>query len=308
MRDELNPHPSSLIPSSMDIFLQLLISGIATGSIYALAAVGFALLWQTAGAINFAQGEFMMVASFVMLGAMQVLGVGLLPAFFIALPVVIFLFGFLFKVGLVDPLLKQGDFSLVIATIGLSIFLREAFKLIAGAFPLPFPAIVPTLVFRIGGAAISANEIAVLVISLCVIIALQLFLSRTFIGRSMEATAQNADVARILGIDVDRMILYTFGLNAVLVTIAGMLITPTYSAKFSNGEIFGQVAFMAAIVGGFNQVRGALIGGFLIGITDNLMAFYVSTQYRSALPLLLLIIVILFKPEGLFGRREERKL
>lgn len=292
----------------MDTFLQLLISGIATGSVYALAAVGFALLWQTAGAINFAQGEFMMVASFVILGAMHVLGAGLLVGFLIALPVMMFLVGFLFKIGLVDPLLKQGDFSLVIATIGLSIFLREAFKLIAGAFPLPFPEVIPDAVFRVGGASFSANEIAVLVISVCVIIALQLFLSRTFVGRSMEATAQNQDVARILGIDVDRMILYTFGLNAILVTIAGMLITPTYSAKFSNGEIFGQVAFMAAIVGGFNQVRGALIGGFLIGVVDNLMAFYISTQYRSALPLLLLVIVILFKPEGLFGRREERRI
>lgn len=292
----------------MDIFLQLLISGIATGSVYALAAVGFALLWQTAGAINFAQGEFMMVASFVILGVMYVLGVGLLPAFLISLPIVMFLLGYVFKRGLVDPLLKAGDFSLVIATIGLGIFLRETFRIVAGAFPLPFPKLVPDLVFKIGGAAISANEISVLVMSLLVIIALQLFLNRTFIGRCMEATAQNTDVARILGIDVDRMILYTFMLNAVLVTVAAMLITPTYSAKFSNGEIFGQVAFMAAIVGGFNQVRGALIGGFLIGVLDNLMAFYISTQYRSALPLLLLIIVILFKPEGLFGRREERRI
>jgi len=292
----------------MDIFLQLLISGIATGSIYALAAVGFALLWQTAGAINFAQGEFMMVASFIILGIIRLLGVGLIPAFIIALPIVMCLLGFVFKRGLVDPLLKAGDFSLVIATIGLGIFLREGFRLIAGAFPLPFPKLVPDIVFNFGGVVISANEIAVLSMSLVVIVALQWFLNRTFVGRCMEATAQNTDVARILGIDVDRMILYTFMLNAVLVTVAGMLITPTYSAKFSNGEIFGQVAFMAAIVGGFNQVRGALIGGFLIGVLDNMMAFYISTQYRTALPLLLLIIVILFKPEGLFGRREERRI
>jgi branched-chain amino acid transport system permease protein len=292
----------------MDTFLQLLIAGIATGAIYALAAVGFALLWQTAGAINFAQGEFIMLAGFMILGAMKLFDVGVIPGFLIALPVILLVLGYLFKRLLVDPLLKHGEFSLVIATIGLGILLKEGVKTFVDANPLPFPPVVPEQVFQLGGVDISLKEIATLLIAATMIFALQFFLNHTFVGRSMEATAQNRDVARILGIDVDRMILYTFLLNAGLVAVAALLITPSYFAKFNNGEVLGLIAFMAAIVGGFNQVRGALIGGFLIGILDNLSAFYVSAAYRNAFPLILLIAVILFKPEGLFGRREERRL
>ena len=292
----------------MAIFSQLLIAGIATGAIYALIAVGFSLPWQTSETINFAQGEFVMVPGFIILSMMSLFGVGVFPAFLLTLPIMIFLFGFLFKRFLVEPLIKYGDFPLVIATIGLGLLLKEGAKLVWGANALPFPDVVPDEIIKFAGLRASVADLTTLGIAILIIIALQLFLTRTFVGRSMEATAQNPDVARILGIDVDRMVLYTFLINAALVTVAGLLITPSYLAKFSNGETLGLLAFMAAIVGGFNQVRGALIGGFLIGVLENLGAFYVSTQYRTAFPIILLILVILFKPEGLFGRKEERSI
>ncbi len=292
----------------MAIFSQLLIAGIATGAIYALIAVGFALLWQTSGTINFAQGEFVMVAGFIMLSVMDILGVSVIASFIITLPIMIFIFGFLFKVILVNPLIKYGDFPLVIATIGLGILLKEGSKLVWGANALPFPEVVKDYIIKFMGVRASFADLITLAIAVIIIMGLQLFLNRTFIGRSMEATAQNTDVARILGINVDRMILFTFLINGALVTVAAMLITPAYLAKFTNGETLGLMAFMAAIVGGFNQVRGALIGGFLIGILENLGAFYISTQYRTAFPIILLILVILFKPEGLFGRKEERSI
>ena len=122
----------------------------------------------------------------------------------------------------------------------------------------------------------------------------------------MQATAQNPGVARILGIDVDRMILYTFVINAALVALASILVTPIYLAKFTNGEMLGMYAFIAAIIGGFNQVRGAIVGGLILGVLDNFAAAYLSAQYRSALPLLILILVILVRPQGLLGRAEER--
>ena len=122
----------------------------------------------------------------------------------------------------------------------------------------------------------------------------------------MQATAQNPTVARILGVNVDRMILYTFLINAALAAIASILVSPIYLAKFSNGEHLGLAAFVAAIVGGFNQVRGAIAGGLLVGVIDNLAATYVSTAYRQAVPLVLLVLIILFRPQGLLGRREER--
>ena len=133
------------------------------------------------------------------------------------------------------------------------------------------------------------QDILNLAISLGVVVLLTLFLNRTRTGRCMQATAQNPAVAEILGVNVKRMVLYTFLINAALAALASFLITPVYLAKFSNGETLGLIAFIAAIVGGFNQIRGALVGGLLIGVLDNLTAAYVTAEYRAALPLVLLI-------------------
>jgi branched-chain amino acid transport system permease protein len=141
-----------------------------------------------------------------------------------------------------------------------------------------------------------------------VVVALTLFLNRTRTGRCIQANAQNPDVSLILGVNVRRMVLYTFLINAALAALASFLISPIYLAKFSNGETLGVVAFIAAIVGGFNQIRGAFVGGLLIGVLDNLTATYVTASYRAALPLVLLIVVILFRPQGLFGTDEGRKV
>ena len=138
------------------------------------------------------------------------------------------------------------------------------------------------------------------------ILALSWFLQRTLTGRMMQATAQNPGVAKILGVNVERMILYTFLINAGLAAIASILVSPIYFATFQSGERLGIAAFVAAIVGGFNQVRGAIVGGFVVGVADNLAAAYVSTSYRQAVPLVLLVAIILFRPQGLVGRKEER--
>ena len=143
-------------------------------------------------------------------------------------------------------------------------------------------------------------------VAIAAVAALQFLLQRTRTGRQMQAAAQNPTVARILGVPVERMILYTFLINGALVALASLLISPIYLAKFSNGEALGLAAFIAAIVGGFNQIRGAIAGGFLLGVVDNLSAAYLSTQYRGAIPLFLLIVIILFRPNGLLGRGEER--
>jgi branched-chain amino acid transport system permease protein len=135
---------------------------------------------------------------------------------------------------------------------------------------------------------------------------LHCFLNGTRVGRRMQATAQNPALARVLGIPVERMIVYTFLINAALVALASFLISPIYLAKFTNGETLGLAAFVAAIVGGFNQVRGAIAGGLLLGVIDNFVAAYLSAQYRAAIPLFLLIVVILVRPQGLLGRAEER--
>jgi branched-chain amino acid transport system permease protein len=285
--------------------LQLLVSGLATGAIYALVAIGFTLLWQTSQTINFAQGEFVMVPAFFILAAMQA-GLPLPLAIVVGFLGAIVILGLLFKRLLVDPMLKNGVLPLVIATIAFGLFLKESVKEVFGAEAQPFPSLFPAVDLNIGGAVIALQDLMVLLVAVAAVVTLQLFLTRTRTGRQMQATAQNATVARILGIPVERMVLYTFLINGALVALASLLITPIYLAKFSTGETLGLIAFIAAIVGGFNQVKGAIAGGFLVGVLDNFVAAFISAQYRNAIPLVLLIAVILFRPQGLLGRTEER--
>lgn len=316
----------------MQQFLQITFSGLATGAIYALAAVGFALLWQTAGAINFAHGEFIMLPAVIMLllGTREVVlglpdfvpvvgganlgfavpAIGIVFGFALTIPIAIFLLGWVFKVSLVDRLLQPGgdDIPLVIATIGLGLFLREFVHNTFAATPQNFPTAFGTTVWRPGGVAITWNDLGVLIVAVIVILALQFFLNRTYTGRQMEAAAQSADTAMVLGIPVKRMILFTFCINAVLCTIAALLVTPTTNARWDGGLSLGLLAFTAAIIGGFNQVRGALFGGFLVGVLQNWSGTYLSSAYREAGPLLLLIAIILWRPHGLFGRPEERRI
>jgi len=287
-------------------FLQLLVAGLATGAIYALVAIGFTLLWQTSQTINFAQGEFVMLPAFFILIGTGFFGLPFWLAAILGGVVTLVIFGLAFKKLMVDPMIRHGVLPLVVATIGFAILLKEAVREFYGADAWPFPALWATTDVTVFGAVFAIQSLLILAVCVVVVGALQLFLAGTLTGRCMQATAQNPAVARLLGIRVERMVLYTFLINGALVWIAALLVTPIYLAKFSNGEILGLYAFIAAIIGGFNQVRGAILGGLLLGVIDNFCAVYISSSYRMAIPLLLLIVVILVRPQGLLGRVEER--
>ena len=291
----------------MTDFLQLFFSGLATGSIYALAALGFTLLWQASGTINFAQGEFVMLPAFMMvllLGG----GVPLFGAFVISCLLSIVLLGWVFKRGLVDPLFKYGMMPIVVATIGLSIAMRNGVREGYSAEPQPFPQVFPDEVYNLWGVTVSAGDIGTFVFAMLLVWVTQAFLGKTVTGRAMQAVAQNTESAAVLGINVPRMIFYTFAINAVLAAAAALLVTPTYLAKFDMGESLGTKAFFAAIIGGFNNSRGALLGGLIVGVCENLAAAYISPAYKDAVALVIFMVVILFKPQGLLGRKEERKV
>jgi branched-chain amino acid transport system permease protein len=290
----------------MTDFIQLFVSGLATGGIYALTAVGFTLLWQTSQTINFAQGEFVMLPAFFVLIGMGYFGMPFWLAVIAAMIVTVITLGVIFKKLVIDPMITHGVLPIVIATIGLAILMKEGVREFYGADAWPFPPLAAATNITIFGAALAVQSLVVLAVSIGAVIVLQLFLNGTRTGRAMQATAQNANVARLLGIPVERMILYTFMINAALVMIASLLITPIYLAKFTNGELLGLYAFIAAIIGGFNQMRGAIVGGLLLGVVDNFTAAYISTQYRLVVPLFFLIVIILFRPQGLLGRVEER--
>lgn len=279
----------------------------ATGAIYALAAMGFTLLWQASGTINFAQGEFVMLPAFMMIAFMSA-GLPLLVAFLAACVVSTFLLGWAFKRGVVDPLFKHGMMPILVATIGLSIAMRNGIRAGYSAEAQPFPSLFPYAVFDVGGVTVTLSDVGTLTLALILVFATQAFLARTVTGRAMQAVAQNSESAAVLGINVPRMIFYTFAINAVLAVCAALLVAPTYLAKFDMGEGLGIKAFFAAIIGGFNNTRGALLGGLIVGVSENLAAAYISPSYKDAVALVIFMIVILFKPQGLLGRKEERKV
>jgi branched-chain amino acid transport system permease protein len=291
----------------MTDFLQLLLSGVATGSIYALAALGFTLLWQASGTINFAQGEFVMLPAFIML-AFAATGLPLLAAFVCTCVVAVVVLGWAFKRGIADPLLKFGLMPIVVATIGLSIAMRNGVRAAYSAEAHPFPSLFPDQLFNVAGVTVTLPELGTLALALVIVLGTQAFLAKTVTGRAMQAVAQNTDSATVLGINVPRMIFYTFAINAVLACAAALLVTPTYLAKFDMGESLGNKAFFAAIIGGFNNSRGALLGGLIVGVCENLAAAYVSPTYKDAVALVIFMLVILFKPQGLLGQRVERKV
>jgi branched-chain amino acid transport system permease protein len=233
---------------------------------------------------------------------------GLAPAFVLAIGVSLILQGAAYKRGVVDPMLKHGVLPMVVASLGLSIALKNVVKATVSAEAHPFPSVFPDRIFNAFGITVTLADLGTIAVAAVVIGALWWILNRTLTGQAMQAVAQNRDTAAVLGIDVQRMVLYAFCANAILAAVAALLVTPTYLAKFDMGDSLGTKAFFAAIIGGFNQTRGALLGGMLIGVLENLVGFYVSPAYKEGVALVLFLIVILFRPEGLLGKVEERKV
>ena len=291
----------------MTDFLQLFFSGLATGSIYALAALGFTLLWQASGTINFAQGEFVMLPAFMMIGCLLA-GMPLLVSFCVSCVLSVLVLGWLFKRGLVDPLFKYGMIPIVVATIGLSIAMRNGVRAGFSAEPQPFPNLFPDEIYNVAGVVVSGSDVGTFLFAMALVLVTQAFLAKTVTGRAMQAVAQNTESASVLGINVPRMIFYTFAINALLAAAAAILVTPTYLAKFDMGASLGTKAFFAAIIGGFNNSRGALLGGLIVGVCENLAAAYISSAYKDAVALIIFMVVILFKPQGLLGKKVERKV
>jgi branched-chain amino acid transport system permease protein len=216
-----------------------------------------------------------------------------------------FLLGFVVRKALVTRLLQMGVLPLVIATLGLSLLIRYSLQQFWTPLALPFPPLFSRVPMRLGTVVVAWEELMNVVFAGGVIGALHLFITRTKLGWAMQAVAQNRALATVLGIDVGRLVTITFVLNAALTAVAAILIAPVYLVKYDIGIGLGLKAFYAAIIGGFNQMRGALLGGLLVGIVETLSAAYISGQFRDAAVLVILIAVLLWKPEGLWGVKEE---
>lgn len=296
--------------------MQLLISGLAVGSIYALVALGFVLIYNAVGVVNFAQGEFVMLPSYVavtfMLPSVAVFGTIVhwqVPVLAVYLLVLLFMVGFalVFNRIAYHPLRDRGWMPVVISTIGVSIFLRNAVQQVWGSQPIVMPSLFSVDTIFLGPLRIRPQDILILGVT-AVLIAFQFYLfERTTLGKQMRATAQDRATARLIGIRVGRIVTITFVYSAVLGAVSGLLVAPLFTVTKEMGALIALKAFAASIVGGFGSIPGAIIGGLTIGVIETFGGFYVSSSYVDAIAFIILISVLLVRPQGLFGERVAEK-
>jgi branched-chain amino acid transport system permease protein len=273
------------------MFIQLVVSGIAIGAIYALVAIGFTLLWQASRTVNFAQGDFLTVSA-VLMFILVCLGVPFIWALLITVVIAAVLLGFVVKKGIIQPLIDRSHTTIIVATIALSFLASNSVATFWSAQCRAFPQIFGMTPYRFGSIALSRQNVWTIIIAISLILAINLFIQRTKPGKAMQAVAQNREAAKVLGINISRVTTMVFVMNAVIVVFAAMLIAPVFMVRFDMGAQLGLKAFYSAAIGGFNQIRGALLGGFLV-------------EYREAFVLVVLIAVILIRKEGLLGTEER---
>ncbi|MFL5368151.1 MAG: branched-chain amino acid ABC transporter permease [Myxococcales bacterium] len=293
----------------MAIVGQLLFSGLAIGGVYALVALGIALIYRATNVVNFAQGEFCMLGAYTMVFATESLGLDYRIAFALALGAMALL-GLVFALGIYYPLRNRTFLPVIIATIGASIMFQNGALVVFGPSPERLRPVIE------GGTAggITAGDVffdyqyVVLLAVTVVLVALQyLFFEHTLLGKKMQATSQDKDMARLLGIPVTRMIALTFVYSTVLGGLAGILVAPIFFVTHKMGAVLGFKAFAATIAGGFGDVRGAIIGGLALGVVETFGAAYVSIVYKDGFAFLLLILFLLLRPQGIFGEKIAEK-
>jgi branched-chain amino acid transport system permease protein len=284
--------------------VQLLIGGVSIGIIYGVVAIGFVLLWQTSQTINFAQGEFVMVPMFLMVLFNLVLQIPFWPSLLLTM-VASGLMGYLFEKLMIKKLLPGGVIVIVIATLGLSGFLRYGIQIAWTPQTLFYPHLFSTESIKFSGVVFSAEDVWNIVLISVIILALHFWIKRTRLGKAMQAVAQNRETATLMGINVSKIIMLVFSLNSILAGVAGVFAAPVFFVRYDIGVYFGLKAFIAAVIGGFNQIQGALVGGLTVGLVETFAAAYISTSYRDAFTMVALMIILLVKPEGLVGIKEE---
>lgn len=304
----------------MDIFTQQLINGLVLGSIYALVALGYTMVYGILELINFAHGEVTMfgamiclavIGAFVASGAdingLVIVSLGLLAAIAVCVAL-----GFLIERVAYRPLRRAPRLAALITAIGMSIVLQNTAMLIWGKQYISFPPLLPLTRYEIGGAVITNLQIFIMILSCLLMAGLLLLIKQTRLGRAMRATAQAQDIAGLMGINVNTIISITFVIGAALAAVAGVMVSAYYGlAHYFMGFTLGLKAFTAAVLGGIGNIAGAMLGGLLLGLIESFGAGYIGTltggflgsHYQDVFAFFVLILVLVFRPSGLLGER-----
>jgi len=302
----------------MDIFLQQIINGLVQGSVYALVALGYTMVYGILGLINFAHGEVVMVGAMVALMAINaLLAAALSPVLVLLLSVIIAMavcmaLGYSIERIAYRPLRHAPRLAPLITAIGVSIVLQTLAMIIWGREYHSFPPLLPNNSHNIGGAIITEVQIAIVIVAVLVMLGLMLLVHRTRLGRAMRAVAENQTAASLMGVNINGVISVTFMLGSALAAIAGIMVSANYGVvHYYMGFILGLKAFTAAVLGGIGNLRGAMLGGVLLGLIESLGAGYIGnltggvlgSNYQDAFAFVVLITVLIFRPSGLLGER-----
>jgi branched-chain amino acid transport system permease protein len=284
---------------------QVLFQGLALGSIYALVALGFVLIIRATNVVNFAQGDFAMLGAYMMVAFLVSVGLPYWLSFLLAL-VGMGVFGLIFNYGVYYPLRHRGFLPVIISTLGASIFLQNSVLAIFGAQPKRLDNVIAGGV-QIGSVFLDSQYLVILAVTMVMVAFQYFFFEHTMLGKKLQATSQDKDMARLLGIPVALMIAITFMYSSALGGLAGVLVGPVLFVSIGMGSIIALKAFAATIIGGFGDVKGAIVGGLFIGVIESFAAFYISVPYKDAYAFLMLFMVLVFRPQGFFGERVSEK-
>jgi branched-chain amino acid transport system permease protein len=295
-------------------FLQLVASGIAQGCIYGLLALGFVLIYKATEAVNFAQGDLMMLGGFVGLGTSVAMGMPFWIAFLATL-IVMFLFGMLLERTVLRPLLGHPSFTVVMVTIGVGFLSRGMVTMIpvwgteTHVLPVPYRDQIVRLGGQgnEGGLVLPMEHLVIIAVTVALIIGLYLLFKHTKIGIAMKATSQNQLAAFYMGIPVRRINMLVWGLSAAVSACAGLLLAPITFVHANMGFV-GLKAFPAAVIGGFGSIPGALVGGLIIGVVEMLAGFYLPEGFKDIAAYVVVLIMLAVKPTGLFGENLRKRV
>ena len=289
-------------------FIQQLINGISLGSIYALIALGYTMVYGIIKLINFAHGDIYMVGAYAGFFAASSLKLPFIPSLLFAM-IVAAVTGMIIERLAYRPLRKAPRIAVLITAIGISLFLEYFMVLVATPQTRTFPAIFTGEIYRFAGLIVNSQQILILSVALVLMVALSYIVNRTMAGKAMRAVSFDTDAARLMGINVDKVISYTFALGSSLAAAAGVLVGVYYnSIEPLMGIMPGLKAFVAAVLGGIGIIPGAVLGGLIMGVVEALVSGFISSTLRDAAAFGILILILLFKPAGLLGKNTREKV
>jgi branched-chain amino acid transport system permease protein len=284
----------------MEIFLQQLVAGLATGSVYALVAYGYGVIFATSRIVNFAQGHLFMVGAVI---GVSLLGAGIpYPVMLLLTVLAVALIGVLLERAITVPLrASRSPWTWIVATLAAAVILENLVLFFFGSQAKPFPP-VASAQFSIGTAVVDVHNLVVLAVAVAVMVALEVFLATTFVGRAIRATADNPVPARLVGVAVPRLVTLSFAIAGAIAGLGGVLVAPITFAAAPLGLLLGLKGFIAAVIGGLGSFRGALIGGLALGLMESVVRQQLPSGVSSAILFGLLLISLVLRPNGLFGK------